>query len=159
MKTSYQMLQNLEEVGKLEQLKSMNSVYTLEEYPLSLKEVISLLDAELWQEAINDEMDFLESNKTRHLVDLSHSCKLPVVFGFQEKELKPDGTVDEYKALLVVKGFRQRKNIVFFDTYSPVTRIISIRVLVPLAAVHNSIVLQMDVKVAFFMVNQKKKSI
>jgi hypothetical protein len=25
------------------------------------------------------------------------------------KELKPDGTVDEYKALLVVKGFRQRE--------------------------------------------------
>jgi len=25
------------------------------------------------------------------------------------KELKPDGTVDEYKALLILKGFRQRK--------------------------------------------------
>ena len=71
-----------------------------------------------------------------------------VVFGFWKKELKPDGTVDEYKALLVVKGFRQ-KNIDFFDIHSPVTKIISIRVLVPLAAVYNSIVLQMDVKVAF----------
>jgi len=39
-------------------------VYTLEEYPLSLKEAISSLDAELWQERINDEMDSLESNKT-----------------------------------------------------------------------------------------------
>jgi hypothetical protein len=39
-------------------------VYTLEEYPLSLKKAISSLDAELWLEAINDEMDFLESNKT-----------------------------------------------------------------------------------------------
>jgi len=73
-----------------------------------------------------------------------------VVFGFWKRKLKSDGTVDEYKALLVVKGFRQRKNIDFFDTHSLVTRIISIRVLVPLAAVHNSIVLQMDVKVVFF---------
>jgi len=32
-----------------------------------------------------------------------------VAFGFWEKELKPDGTVDEYKALLVVKGFRKRE--------------------------------------------------
>ena len=39
-------------------------VYTLEEDTLCLKEVISSMDAELWQEAINDEMDFLESNKT-----------------------------------------------------------------------------------------------
>ena len=59
MKISYEMLQNLKEVRKQELLKSMNLVYTLEEDPLSLKEVISLLDAELWQEAINDEMDFL----------------------------------------------------------------------------------------------------
>lgn len=66
----------------------MNSVYTLEEYPLSLKEVISLLDAELWQEAINDEMDFLESNKTRHLVDLSHSCKLIGCFWILGKRTK-----------------------------------------------------------------------
>jgi len=42
----------------------MNLVYTLEEDPLSLKKAISSLDAELWQEAINDEMDFLDSNKT-----------------------------------------------------------------------------------------------
>ena len=42
----------------------MNLVYTLKEDPLSLEEVTFTLDAELWQEAINDEMDFLESNKT-----------------------------------------------------------------------------------------------
>ena len=64
MKASYQMLQNLEEIRKLKLLKSMNLVYTLEEDPLSLKEAISSLDAEIWQEVINDEMDFLESNKT-----------------------------------------------------------------------------------------------
>ncbi len=64
MKTSYEMLQNLEEVRKLELLKSMNLVYILEKDPLSLKEFISSLDVDLWQEAINDEMNFLESNKT-----------------------------------------------------------------------------------------------
>ena len=42
----------------------MNLVYTLEEDSLSLKEVISSLDAKLWQKAINDEMNLLESNKT-----------------------------------------------------------------------------------------------
>ena len=64
MKTSCEMLQNLEEVRKQELLKSMNLVYTLEEDPLSLKETIYSLDTELWQEAINDEMDFLDSNET-----------------------------------------------------------------------------------------------
>jgi len=32
-----------------------------------------------------------------------------VVFGFWKRKLKPDGVVDEYKALLVVKGFRKRE--------------------------------------------------
>jgi len=39
-------------------------VYTLEEDSLSLKEPISSLDVELWQETINDEMDSLEYNET-----------------------------------------------------------------------------------------------
>nr|XP_004511139.1 uncharacterized protein LOC101506812 [Cicer arietinum] len=38
--------------------------YNLEEDPGSIKEALSSLDADLWQKAINDEMDSLESNKT-----------------------------------------------------------------------------------------------
>ena len=57
--------------------------------------------------------------------------------------------MEKYKARLVAKGYRQRENIDFFDTYSPVTRITSIRVLIALAAVHNLVVHQMDVKTAF----------
>jgi len=38
--------------------------YTLEEDPSNLQEALSSLDANLWQEAINDEMDSLESKKT-----------------------------------------------------------------------------------------------
>jgi len=34
-----------------------------------------------------------------------------VVFEFWKKKLKHDDTVDEYKTLLVVKGFRQREKI------------------------------------------------
>jgi len=41
------------------------------------------------------------------------------------------------------------ENIDFFDTYSPVTRITSIRVLISIATVYNLIVHQMDVKTAF----------
>ena len=66
-----------------------------------------------------------------------------------KKKLKPDGSVDKYKARLVAKGFKQRENIDFFDTFSPVTRITSIRVLIALAAIHNLEVHQMDVKTGF----------
>jgi len=66
-----------------------------------------------------------------------------------KRKLKPDGTVDKYKTRLVAKGFRQRENIDYFNTYSPCTRITSIRVLISLVVVYNLIVHQMDVKSAF----------
>lgn len=45
--------------------------------------------------------------------------------------------------------FRQWENVDFFDTYSPVTIIKSIRVLISLTDIHNLIVHQMDVKLSF----------
>ena len=44
--------------------------YTLEEDPNTLQEALTFIDAEFWQEAINDEMESLESNNTWHLLDL-----------------------------------------------------------------------------------------
>ena len=83
------------------------------------------------------------------MTELPPGCKPIGCKWILKKKLKPDGTVEKYKARLVAKGFRQRENIDFFDTYSPVTRITSIRVLISLAAVYNLIVHQMDVKTAF----------
>ena len=124
-------------------------IYTLEQDPTTLQEALSSLDANLWQEAINDEMDSLESNKTWHLVDLPPSCKTIGCKWILKKKLKPDGSIEKYKARLVAKGYRQRENVDFFDTYSPVTRITYIRVLFALAAIHDLVVHQMDVKTAF----------
>ena len=52
-----------------------------------------------------------------------------------KKKLKPDGSIDKYKARLVAKGFKQLEGLEFFDTFSPVTRITSIRLLVAMAAI------------------------
>lgn len=107
--------------------------YTLEEYPKTLQEALTSLDANSWQEAINDEMDSLESNGTWHLVDLPPGCKTIGCKWILNKKLKAYRNVDKFKAMLVAKGFRQQENVDFFDSFSPVTRITSIRVLFILA--------------------------
>ncbi|KAK4389561.1 Retrovirus-related Pol polyprotein from transposon TNT 1-94 [Sesamum angolense] len=50
---------------------------------------------------------------------------------------------------LVAKGFKQNEGIDYFDTYSPVARLTTIRVLIALASVYNLSIHQMDVKTAF----------
>ncbi|KAL0298331.1 UNVERIFIED_CONTAM: Retrovirus-related Pol polyprotein from transposon TNT 1-94 [Sesamum radiatum] len=53
------------------------------------------------------------------------------------------------EAKLVAKGFKQKEGIDYFDTYSPVARLTTIRVLIALASVYNLSIHQMDVKTAF----------
>ena len=62
--------------------------------------------------------------------------------------MKANGTIDKYKARLVIQGYRQKEGLDYFDTYSPVTRINSIRIILAIAAMRNLKVHQMDVKTA-----------
>ena len=87
------------------------------------------------------------------LTDLPEGCKPLGCKWILKKKLKADGTIEKYKVCLVAKGFRQTEGFDLFDTYSPVTRITSIRVLISIAAVHNLEIHQMDVKTTFYMVN------
>ncbi|GKD12294.1 retrovirus-related pol polyprotein from transposon TNT 1-94 [Tanacetum coccineum] len=67
----------------------------------------------------------------------------------EAKEMKAAGTIDKYKARLVIKGVRQREGLDYFDTYSPVMRITSIRMILAIAALRNLEFYQMDVKTTF----------
>ncbi|GKA43538.1 auxin efflux carrier component 2 [Tanacetum coccineum] len=105
--------------------------------------------APYWKEAIQSEIDSIVHNNTWKLVDLPSGHKPIGHKWIFKKKLRPDGTIEKYKARLVAKGYHQKKGQDFFDTYSPVTRITSIRTLIAIAAIHNLIIHQMDVKTAF----------
>ena len=61
----------------------------------------------------------------------------------------PCGSIEKYKARLVTKGISQNQNIDYFDTFAPITRISSIRILIALASIHKLFIHQMDVKIYF----------
>ena len=57
----------------------------------------------------------------------------------------------------MIRGFDHKKRIDFFDIYSPVTKIAIIRTLIALAIVHDLVVRQMDVKIAFLNGNLEEE--
>ncbi|GKE66836.1 zinc finger, CCHC-type containing protein [Tanacetum coccineum] len=63
--------------------------------------------------------------------------------------MKVDGTIEKFKAWLIIQGFKQKLRIDYFDTYAPVARISTIRLLIAMASIHNLVIHQMDVKTAF----------
>jgi hypothetical protein len=94
-------------------------------------------------------MGSILSNGTGELSKLPFSCKpIGCKWVFKTKR-RPDGTIDRYKARLVAKGYTQKEGEDFFDTYSPIARMTTIRVLLSLATSCGLIVHQMDVKATF----------
>ncbi|GJR77408.1 retrotransposon protein, putative, ty1-copia subclass [Tanacetum coccineum] len=73
----------------------------------------------------------------------------------EANKMKADGTIVKHKARLVIKEFRQREGLDYFDTYSPVTRITSTRMVLAIAALRNLEVHLMDVNQYGFVLSQK----
>jgi hypothetical protein len=124
-------------------------VYLVDDTPTSITEAYISPDADDWKEAVRSEMDSILSNGTWELSKLSFGCKPIGCKWVFKKKLRSDGTIDKYKARLVAKGYTQMEDEDFFDTYSSVARMTTIRVLLSLATSYGLLVHQMDVKIAF----------
>ena len=110
---------------------------------------MSSLAAPLWKETVNSEVESILQNHTWELVDLPPGCKPLGYKWIFKRKLKADGSIDKYKARLVVKGFRLKESLDYFGTCSLVTRKTSIRMLIAIASLYNLEIHQMDVKTAF----------
>jgi hypothetical protein len=127
-------------------------VYLVDNTRRTIEEAYSSPDANYWKKAIRSEMDSIMSNGTWEVVERPYGCKPVGRKWVLKKKFRPDGTIEKYKARLVVKGYTQKEGEDFFDTYSPVARLTTIRVLLSLVASHGLLVHQMNVKITFLNV-------
>ena len=89
------------------------------------------------------------ANETWEITDHPHGCKPIRCKWVFKKKLRPDDIIKKYKARLVAKRYTQKEGEDFFNTYSPMAWLTTIRVLLLLAASHGLLVHQMDVKTTF----------
>ena len=97
-----------------------------------------------WRLPMESELAALHKNDTWSLVQLSKGKKVVGCRWVYKVKLKTDGTIERYKARLVVKGFTQTEGLDFFETYSPVAKITTVRLLLTLLAANNWYLHQLD---------------
>ena len=86
-----------------------------------------------WRETILEEMKVLDKNETWSVVDFPKGKKtLGCKWVFTVK-YNADGTLDRYKARLVAKGFTQTYGIDYSETFTPIAKLNTIRVLISIA--------------------------
>src|SRR4051812_8171782 len=88
-------------------------------------------------------------NKTWHLVPSSLNKNLIDCKWVYRIKKHVDGTVERYKARLVAKGFKQRYGIDYEDTFSPVVKAATVRLVLSIVVYRGWSLRQLDVKNAF----------
>ena len=105
--------------------------------------------AKEWFEAMKEEMNLMKSNRVWDFVDLSPGRKTIGNKWVLNIKHKADGTIDRYKAQLVAKGYIQQKGIDYEETFSPVVRVTSIRLVLAIMVRMDLELYQIDVKTTF----------
>lgn len=102
-----------------------------------------------WIDAMKEELKMIEKNDTWELVDRpQHKQPIGVKWVYRTK-LNADGSINKYKARLVVKGYAQVFRVDFSETFAPVARLDTIRMLLAIAVHKRWQVYHLDVKSAF----------
>ncbi|CAN1263655.1 Retrovirus-related Pol polyprotein from transposon TNT 1-94 [Linum perenne] len=102
-----------------------------------------------WITAMDSELTSLHKTQTWSLVPLPHGKK-PIGCKWVYKiKYKADGSIERYKARLVAKGYTQTAGIDYVETFAPVAKMTTVRVLLSIAAIKGWELHQLDVNTAF----------
>ncbi|XP_074318061.1 uncharacterized protein LOC141654847 [Silene latifolia] len=102
-----------------------------------------------WRDAMQHEIAALERNNTWTLEDLPPNKKAIGSKWVYKIKYNADGSIERYKARLVVLGNRQVEGIDYNETFAPTVKMVTVRTLLAIAAAKGWDLHQMDVHNAF----------
>ncbi len=121
--------------------------------PFTYQEAMDSSEKLKWDKAMNEEMQSHKINCTWVLVEKPKGVKVLDHRWLYKKKRNPDGSVQRYKARLVIKGYLQKYLIDFIETFAGVARFESIRFILAIASAEGLFIMQFDVKTAFLYGN------
>jgi hypothetical protein len=125
--------------------------------PLSYEEAMNSKDKDKWHAAIEDELKSHHKNNTWSVIQRTDDMNvIGSKWVFKIKRDK-DGHPSKYKARLVAKGYDQQYGIDYLETFAPVLKYKSLRIMLALALFMNANIEQLDVKTAFLNAHVTEK--
>ena len=113
------------------------------------KNIQEALEIPKLKEAVMEEIRALKKNETWEVMTLPRGKKPVGCKWVFTVKYKADGTVERYKACLVAKGFTQTYDVDYTETFAPVAKLNTIRVLLSLATKLDWSFHQFDIKNVF----------
>ncbi|QHO24819.1 Copia protein [Arachis hypogaea] len=126
--------------------KSLSLAITSNQEPSTYEEAAA---HECWRKTIQDELTALDQNRTWCLTELPKDKKVVGYKWVFRVKFNLDGTIERHKARLVTKGFTQVQGVDYGDTFSPVVKMTTLRVMLALAAAKKWHLKQLDINTAF----------
>lgn len=117
--------------------------------PISIEDAMKRNDWKEWKNAIDAEYESLISNNTWTYADLPADRKAISCKWVFKLKRTASGEIDKYKARLVARGFSQERGFDYNETYAPVAKLVTLRILLSIANHKKMEIHQMDVKSAF----------
>jgi hypothetical protein len=102
-----------------------------------------------WQDAMTSEFQALQRQNTWTLVPSSSTQNLVGCRWVYKLKRNSDGSIARYKARLVAKGYHQQQGMDYDETFSPVVKPATVRLILSIAAQQNWSLKQLDVSNAF----------
>lgn len=121
----------------------------LDQDPSEPTNVDEVLKRPEWLTAMKDELEALDRNETWELVHRIPDMNVVGSRWVFKTKLKPNGSIDQFKARLVAKGYNKKEGIDFDETFSPVVKPTTIRIILSSFVVYHWPICQLDIKNAF----------
>lgn len=125
--------------------------------PSSLKEALELPDSEEWIESIIKGIQSLLENGTWEVVPLPRGKKAIGCRWVFKIKRDSNGSIKRYKGRLVAKGFLQKQEIDYTETFAPTVRLGAVRTILALAALEDMELESVDASTAFLNGEMEEK--